>query len=171
VAWIVHTLSPDAPATRWLFGAALLATFPADIARLRSNRLNLLFFRAFAPLASPREVEHLSLTWFLLGVFLVLLMPPEVAVPSILVVAVADPAASAIGRLWGTRPFGKGTLEGTAAFFLTADLVLIPFVGVPTALATAAVAAAIEALPIGLDDNLLVPVGTATCLWAALAVI
>ncbi len=169
VAGIVHYLSPHAASTRWLFGGALALTFLADMLRLRSETLNRWFFSTFRTLVCPREVEHLSLTWFLLGVFVVLWLPEPTAVPAILVLALADPAASVIGRVWGRRRLGKGTAEGTAAFFVTAVVVLVPFVGVAPSIGVAAVAAAVEVLPTGVDDNLLIPAVTAGCIGAALA--
>jgi dolichol kinase len=122
----------------------------------------------FPSLVCPREVDSLSLTWFLLGVFLVLWLPEPTVAPAILVLAVADPAASLVGRKWGRRNLGKGTVEGALAFFGAAAVVLIPFVGVAVAVGVAAAAAAVEVLETGLDDNLLIPVTTAGCLWVAL---
>ena len=96
--------------------------------------------------------------WFVLGVFLVLWIPGgTLAVPSILVLSFSDPAAGTVGRLFGKHPLGKGTLEGTSAFFITAVAVLIPFVGVSIALPVAALVAVMEILPTGLDDNLVIP--------------
>jgi len=166
VALVVYTLEPQWVPTRWLFGALLAITFLADAYRLRSDELNQFVFRVFGALMCPREARRLSLTWFLLGVFLALWFPgEEVAVAAILVLSVADPAAGVVGRLWGRRRLGKGTLEGTLAFFAAAAAVLFPFVGIPAAITVAAFVAVIEVLPMGLDDNLLIPVATAACLW------
>ena len=82
-----------------------------------------------------------------------------------LVLAFADPAASVVGRLWGKRPLGKGTWEGTTVFYLVACLTLAPGIGVPFAAAVAAVVAMVEMLPVGLDDNFTIPVATAAALW------
>jgi dolichol kinase len=167
LAWILHGLSPESASAKWLVGGALAVAFMADLLRLRSVTLNRSFFRVFRPLLSPREVEGLSLTGFLLGVFLVLWFPEPTVVPAVLVLAISDPAASVVGRIWGRHPIGKGTLEGTAAFFATAAVVLIPFAGVAAALPIAAVAASVEALPTGRDDNIVIPAATAAGLWAA----
>jgi len=141
--------------------------FFGDLLRLRFRGLNRFVFRTFGPLMCPREANRPSITWYLLGVFLVLWAPGEgLAVPSLLVLAVADPAAGVAGRFWGKHPMGKGTLEGTAAFFVVAVVLLVPFVGPFTALGAGAAAAAAEAVPTSLDDNLLIPVVTAGVLWA-----
>jgi dolichol kinase len=145
--------------------------FVGDLLRLRYVTFNRFAYRAFSALLCPREVRRPSLTWFLLGVFIVLWLPePELTVPSLLVLAVADPTASVVGGLWGTHPLGKGSVEGTAAFFVTALLVLAPFVGIAVALPVAAVVAAAEAVPTRVDDNLVIPVATGVCLWVVTGV-
>lgn len=168
VAGLVHAMSPASPATRWLFGTAAAIAFVVDLLRLRSESLNRLFFRTFPRLLSPREADGTTgFPWFLLGVFAVSWPSGgSLAVPSILVLAFADPAAATVGRLAGRRPLGKGTVEGTLAFLLVAVVVLTPFVGVWAALPVAALVAAVEVLPWGLDDNLTIPVATAAGLWA-----
>ncbi len=165
VAWIVYVLGPHAPSTRWLFGTALAVAFMGDLARWRSPAFNRFIFRTFRVLMCPREAYRPSLTWFLLGVFLVLWFPEGLAVPSLLVLALADPAASVVGRLWGTHSLGKGSLEGAVAFSATTLLVLTPFVGLLAALPVAIVVACAEVLPGPHDDNVLIPVVTAACLW------
>jgi dolichol kinase len=167
IALVVYTLEPQSVPARWLLGGLLGITFLADACRLRSDELNRFVFRTFGALMCPREARRLSLTWFLLGVFLTVWFPGEgIAVAAILVLSVADPAASVVGRLWGRHRLGKGTLEGTLTFFAVAVAVLFPFVGIPAAIPVAAFVALIEVLPTGLDDNLLIPVATAGGLWA-----
>jgi len=168
-AWIVWTLSPESAWTRWLFGVAFAGCLGADLLRLRWKAVNRQSFRMFGPLMTPREVEGTTgVPWFLLGVFAVLWLPGAavLAIPSILVLGFADPAAGTVGRLFGRRRLGKGTLEGALAFFVTAFAVLVPFVGVGIALPVAAFVASMEVLPSGLNDNFVIPVATGLSLWA-----
>jgi dolichol kinase len=103
----------------------------------------------------------------MLGVFLLLWVPDRTAVvPALLVLAVADPIAGVVGQRWGSHSLGKGTVEGSAAFFVVAVGVLAPFVGIMPALTPGAAATAAEAVRTPLDDNLLIPVVTAVGLWA-----
>jgi len=88
-----------------------------------------------------------------------------VAIAAILVLGLADPAAGVVGRIWGRRPLGKGTVEGTTTFWLVATLVLVPFFGWPPALLAAGVAAVSEIVPGLVDDNLVIPVITGAVLW------
>ena len=149
-----------------LLGAGIVACLMLDWVRLRVPDANFVFFRWFAALASPREASRIaSSTWFLCGAFATLLIaPPHLFTPSVLVLSLADPAASVVGRLWGRHSLGKGSWEGTIAFFLVASVVTMPFVGLPSALMAACIVAIFEVLPAGIDDNLTVPVVSALAL-------
>jgi dolichol kinase len=160
------TLAFVPPALAWspttiiaLLGAGAALLLAADAMRLRVQTLNRLFFRAFALLASPREAGRIaSSTWFAVGAFLTyLLFPFPVATAALVVLALADPAASVVGRTWGRRRLGKGSVEGAVTFLVVAFVALSPLVGAGPALGAALVTAAVEVLPIPLDDNLSVP--------------
>ena len=95
------------PLSRWT-AVTILATVLAvlllvDVLRLRSARANRLFFRFFSSLASPREARGLaSSTWYALGVLIVVAaFHRQDAVSAVLVLAVADSAASYLGRQIG----------------------------------------------------------------------
>jgi dolichol kinase len=95
----------------------------------------------------------------------VVAFPRDIAVAAILVLALADPAASWIGRRWGKRRVGTGTFLGTGVFVAVATAVLFPFVGVPIALLVAVGTAGVEILPWPLDDNLVVPLVAGALAW------
>ena len=163
----VLVVGPDSRIPVAALGGALAGALLLDWIRLRSRMANTVFFRWFSALASPREARKLaSSTWFLLGALAVLLIAPgRWFAPAVLVLAVADPAASVVGRTWGRHRLGKGSWEGTGAFYVVAVAVLTPFAGLQAALIAAAVVAALEVLPSGIDDNLTVPLATALALW------
>lgn len=137
-----------------------------DVLRLLDPKFNVLFFRAFSFLASPREEKNLaSSTWYVLSSLLVLaIFPKPFALAGILVLAWADPAANIVGRRWGKIRLMEGTVRGTAAFAAAAFLALLIFVPWKAAIVAAVVAALLEASPIPLDDNLIVPLTVATTL-------
>lgn len=167
LAWLPAASGLSRPAVLGALAGLLLVLLAADVARLRRPGLNALFFGLFPSLASPREVGRVaSSTWFVLGVLLAYaVFPWHVAVPAILVLAVADPAASVLGRLLGRRRVGKGSLEGGLAFLLVATAVLGPAVGWAPALAVAVGVTMVELLPWRLDDNLTIPIAAASMLW------
>jgi len=155
LTWVV----PSRPMALAALSLVLLALLLLDFVRLRDPRTNALFFRVFKPLVSPREAQKTaSSTWYVVGILTALILfPVPVVIPGILVLALADPAASVLGRLWGRHRLGKGSVEGTAIFSVVAFLVLLPFVPPPAAALGAMLTALVEILPLGLDDNLTIP--------------
>jgi dolichol kinase len=143
-----------------------------DATRLMNRKANALFFSAFRHLASPREASGpASSTWYALGNLIsVAFFPPEAAVSGILVLAVADPAASYVGQRWGRRPLLGGTMEGSAVFAVVAFGILAPRHGPGIGAAVALVLTLTERLAWPLDDNLTIPVVGAATITLLLAV-
>lgn len=167
ISFLPPLLGVDTRTVVLMLSALLVVLMAGDIVRLRSPKLNETFFALFPSFASTRERTHVaSSTWYLLGAILVLaLFPARLAVPAIVVLALADPAASIVGRLWGRRKLGKGSVLGTSVFVVVAAAVLSAFFPVPVAVAAAVVVAAVEILPWRVDDNLSVPLAAAAALW------
>ncbi len=149
-----------------VLGTALVAALSIDWVRLRSPAANVRFFKLLRPFASPRERDRVaSSTWYLVGVIATLIIAPiSHAVSAILVLALADPTASVIGRLWGRRRLGSGTVLGTSAFLLVALTILLARHPPALAVPAAALMAAAESARLPLDDNLVVPVAAALIL-------
>lgn len=154
-------------------GAAALAVIlglllAVDAVRLARPRANVAFFRRFRWLASPRDERRpASSTWYVAGVLLALLVfPPEAALVGVLVLALADPAANLVGRLWGRVAFGDGTVSGTATFVLVGSLAALPVTTPGLALGAATAAALVERIPWPLDDNLTIPLAAGAAAWA-----
>lgn len=149
-----------------LLGSIVVALLALDVIRLRVPAANTLFFRLLTRLASPREARGIaSSTWYMVGIALaVAAAPGTAAVSGILVMALADPAASYFGRRWGRQPFLGGSAEGSAVFLLVALAVLLPRHTVPVAVVVAALATLLERRSWPLDDNLAVPVVCAVAL-------
>lgn len=141
----------------------VVGAFLLDWVRLTQPRANELFFRLFRPLASPREAQGIaSSSWYLLGITTaVAFAPEEAAISGILVMTLADPAASYIGRRWGRRPFLGGSMLGSTVFVLVALTVLLARHDWAVAIPTAVVATLVERKSWPLDDNLTVPLVTA----------
>ena len=118
--------------------------------------LNILFFRFFQILVSPRESQNIaSSTWYILGSLIaIVLFPISAALSGILVLAWADPTASYLGRRWGRRAFLGGTLEGTTAFLVVAALILSVRHPLPIAIPSACLITLVERSAWPLDDNL-----------------
>jgi HAD superfamily phosphoserine phosphatase-like hydrolase len=106
--------------------------------------------------------------FFALGILLTLLLfPAPASSAAIATFAIGDSTASISGKMIGNRtlPFNKGkTLEGSVVGFFFAFLAAALFISPFRALSAAAVAMAIESLPLPLDDNLVVPLITGAML-------
>ena len=118
-----------------------------------------------------RDAEASTLTgatYVTIGALLaVALFDKPIAIAVLLIMSISDALASLVGRRWGSVRFLAKSLQGSAAFFVTALILsLIALRGdVLACMIGAAVATVVEAagLKLGrhqLDDNLSVPLAT-----------
>jgi len=151
-----------------------LGFFLIDISRLNYPKFNRFFLQAVSSLIRKEERTRItSSTWFLLGsLWSVLCYTESAAITSIVILAISDPLASIVGRMFGRtklvfsaysgEPCNK-TLEGSCAFFLSAMIInyllsrkmynhLIILV------CDSLIATVIELIPILTDDNFRIPV-------------
>ena len=169
VASLLWAFEPSRAVSVAAGAVAVAGLLGLDVARLALPRLNLWFHRLLRPLLSPREARHIAgSTWYLAGILAaVVLFPLGAAVPATWVLALADPAAGCVGRRWGRRPLGTGTLEGSVAFVLLAGAILSVVVPLPAALLGAIMGGLVEIAPWRIDDNLTIPPAVAGVLWIA----
>ena len=153
-------------------GAGLL--YALHRARLRSDRVRVLYLRLFGSLLRPREVagDPPGALYFLLGTAVVaLFLPARSARCAVLCLSLADPAAAVAGTILGGPTLGddRTTVAGSAACLMvsTAVALLMGFSPV-TAIGTAMASTLAEAVApkVKMDDNFLVPVGAGIALWA-----
>jgi len=152
-----------------------------DIARLRQWR----FYTGFAhQIIGPIIREHeqkgdfTGATYILLSTcFTVGLYSKPVAVAALAFIIVGDSFAAVIGRKWGRhrlgRPFGSKTWEGSLACLFGTLIVafLAPDLALSVAVIGAFVAAATEAMPFGIDDNITVPIISGVVMTLAVRVL
>ena len=139
-----------------------LALLLVDLLRLLHPGMASLFQKYFfgRVLREEEKPTFMAATYFIFSTILtILLFPKPVAIASIFILILADTAAALVGKWIGKiRIFGK-TLDGSIAFLLTALLIvwispnLNRFSGSLAALG----AAAVEILPIRVNDNLTIP--------------
>jgi phosphoserine phosphatase len=103
-------------------------------------------------------------TLWLLGILILLLFfDPIMAYASILVFSLGDASAAFIGKNFGKMriPYNqKKTVEGSFGFFATSVFAALLFLPSQEAILVAALAAVVESLPLGFNDNFTVPVST-----------
>ena len=152
-----------------LLGLAVTCAAGIEWARRASPRVNIAFERAVGSMLRPRERRAMTgATWLALtALATTAFLREQPALCTLWCIMVADPAATLVGCSRGGRAEaddGKSVI-GSAAFFTTAFVgaYLVAGVGVPAALAVAAVAGLAERFPGPLDDNFTVGVATAVC--------
>ncbi len=152
--------------------AIALAT---EALRFRLPNFNAWLLGIIKPLVKQKEHGEVFASTYLLiaASFVILLFPKPIAVLALFFLAIGDPMAALVGQRWGRHQIGSRTLEGSAAFalgalaigtvLLTAGLALTwPVLVVGLAAATLA-----ELAPLPSDDNLKVPILSATAMLAA----
>ena len=136
----------------WILSGITLLMLVIDISRLRKWRFwRVLGSRVFSHMLRKPEQDG-DLTS-------VALFSKPGAIAAISFIIVGDVAAALIGRKFGRTKIGNKTLEGSlgclAATFLVA--VFTPGISLQVALLGALVATLVEAWPMGVDDNVSVP--------------
>lgn len=142
-----------------------------DLARLAHVRIADAFERVFGPLLRPHERRSLTgATYVLAGSALcILLFHKPVALLALLYLMLGDPAAALFGGRFGrTWVRARKSLEGALGCFLVCLAVAlvaplspmwpdVPGMSVWARVAGSLVAALVEFVPVGVDDNLGIP--------------
>jgi dolichol kinase len=176
VALVVPVLLVLLPpeASRLFFGASALLALSLDAGRAYNPTLARVIDRVFGFMmrASERDTSEgvviNGATWVLVTAALLAWWPnPVVAGWIFAAFMLADAAAALVGRSVGRThwPRSARTIEGSLAFALAAGLVL--GVGLGRSAEMAAVVGVMtlaEAMPLGLNDNVLVPIAGSAAL-------
>ena len=158
------------PMTALFLGVDLLRHYHAPTARI--------FYETFGALLRKHEqdaaAKRLSgATHVLISASIcVLIFPKLITITAFAILIISDSAAALVGRRYGSRKFLRKSLGGSAAFFLSALVVIAATPKIssgPGEYVIAAVAAAIgtviEAMSVGIDDNLSIPISIGTLMW------
>ena len=165
-----------APEREFLIALAVIAAgaLALDLSRFGIGPLNRVYMQWMSPLLKSDEESHITGATYMLiaSVPVFWLYGKDVGVPVMFCLTLGDPVAAIVGsRLPGPRLFGKSP-GGTAAFALTGAamvglLVVAGAVEYHWALwPGVAIAALTELASPPPDDNLTIPLITATAMWA-----
>ena len=135
------------------------------------NVINKYFLRAEEHLKESAAIPYLMALLLTIITF-----PKSIALTAIFTLALADPLSAIIGIKYGKHKIVEGkSLEGSGAFFLATSIVcFLIFIPLPgntfwpvfaNAFFLGLFAASFEMIPLKLDDNLTIPLFTATILW------
>jgi len=170
----------------WVTSAVAVVALSMEISRRYIPAWNAyLVRRVFGAISRPREMYRINgATWYTLAILTVLLtVPLRAAELGVIILALADPAATLAGRRWGTTKIWKDkSVVGASAFFVVAWTIAFLFativpggpVGVVSRLimatAVALVGVVAEVFTEAMDDNFTIPVlcaGVAAFWWIA----
>jgi dolichol kinase len=180
---VIYYFIPKSTALAILIPLFLLFAV-SDLARLFHRPTGQVYERYFGFLLRSHERldrgrKLTGATYVLLSAILcIVIFPKVIVITAFAILIISDTSAALVGRRFGRRSFLSKSLEGTTAFFVSALLVvaLAPkIMYVPTEYAIGAVAAFIgalvEAIDMGLDDNLTIPVSIGAVMWALYALL
>lgn len=135
-----------------------------EIIRLLYPSVNRFLLKIFEGTYREKEKENVStLIWTLSGAFLTIFLFSEnrnIVTLSLLYLTFGDSIAAIVGVKFGRIKLGSRgkSLEGSLAFFIFAFLCSLFFIRVEYAFIAAFLGAAIEFLPLPIDDNFILPV-------------
>ena len=136
-----------------------------DITRHRIVWIQSIFKYFFNDMLRGHEQRgHLTgATWVIIGSLIsILIFTKYVAVIALIFMSLGDTAAGLIGQKFGRHKVGNKTWEGFLAGLIICFIVAInfPFLPLKISLVGALVAMIMELLPIPLDDNFKIPLGS-----------
>jgi dolichol kinase len=174
---IGYSFLPKNIALFWI-ALACVVSVAIDVLKSENRAFRFLLFRFFRDMLRHKERHYFTGASFILfsSTICVLIFNKWVAIISLTYIIVGDIFAAIFGKIWGKhRVYGKGSLEGSLAFFLTAAafttaMFWIPYEAVPIyyRIIGALLAASIELVINQVDDNLTVPILTGLMLQYAL---
>jgi uncharacterized protein (TIGR00297 family) len=152
-----------------LTGILVILSF-AEYFRIRENNALSKFAESlFSPAFRGDEaMGFLASFFYLLGIFLVVLfLPKPMAMASISILAFGDPSATIIGKKFGRTKWSTNrnkSIEGSIAMLMVSVMILFLFhtfygleVGFLTVILVAISVTIVEALPLRIGDNILIP--------------
>ncbi|MFL3024623.1 MAG: diacylglycerol/polyprenol kinase family protein [Candidatus Neomarinimicrobiota bacterium] len=136
-----------------------------DITRHRIVWVQSIFKYFFNNMLRGHEQRgHLTgATWVIIGSLIsILIFTKHVAVIALIFMSLGDTAAGLVGQKFGKHKVGNKTWEGFLAGLIICIIVAInfPFLPLKISLVGALVAMIMELLPIPLDDNFKIPLGS-----------
>ena len=147
-----------------------MALLLVDLLRQFHSGMASLFQKYFfgRVLREEEKSAFMGSTYFIFSTILsILLFPKSIAIASLFILILSDTAAALIGKWIGrVKLFGK-TLEGSMAFLITSLLIvwIYPHLGRFSGSLAALGAAVIEILPIGVNDNLSIPLAAGAIMF------
>ena len=144
-----------------LFFPMAVAYIIVDLARFKIKWLERIYLLAAKTFLRDEEYSRptTGFYFFVGSALTIILFPKQIAIGTLIVLALSDPLAALIGQRYGRHRIWNKTIEGSMAFFISAWLILtLYFGGEPFKhLIPAFAGTLVELAPCPIDDNLSIP--------------
>ncbi|MBI4811740.1 MAG: dolichol kinase [Ignavibacteriales bacterium] len=183
----IHLISLSIPVSYYFLSKSTVLTIlipmtiaflTVDITRYYSKPVEEWFYKYFGFLLRKRESNKKrktlnGATYILISAIIcIIIFPKIITVTSFSILIISDITSALVGRRFGKHRFIAKSLEGSAAFFFSALVVVAVSPKIEYQLgeyligiAAAFVGTVTEALPADLDDNLTIPLAVGATLW------
>ena len=141
-----------------------------DLYREKNKYIKIFFNLFFNRMMRKHELDGAltGASWVMISAFItILIFPKNIAILSLIFMSIGDTAAGLVGRRVGKLKIGEKTVEGFVFGFLACALIsynykLVPFT---VSIYGALVGMIFEVLPLPLDDNLKIPLSSASIMY------
>ena len=155
-----------------------------DIVRYYNPQIAEWFYKIFGFLLRRKEIDETKkrlngATYVLVSaLFCVIIFPKLIFVTAFSILIISDISSALIGRKFGKRKFFAKSLEGSAAFFISAVIVIFftpkvehHFMEYVIGIIAAFFGTISESLSFEVDDNLSIPITIGTVMWILYALL
>lgn len=158
-----------------LFGLTCLFLF-IDVIRNKFPFIKIFFIKIFGKMLRNHEIKgkFTGATWVMIASLLTIsLFPKNIAILSLVFMSLGDTFAALVGRKFGKVAFFNKTFEGFLGGLLPCIIIAFYFNSLPlyVSIVGAFSAMIIEIVPIPIDDNLSIPVFSASAMTISSGII
>ncbi len=158
-----------------LFGLTCLFLF-IDVIRNKFPFIKIFFIKIFGKMLRNHEIKGklTGATWVMIASLLTIsLFPKNIAILSLVFMSLGDTFAALVGRKFGKVAFFNKTFEGFLGGLLPCIIIAFYFNSLPlyVSIVGAFSAMIIEIVPIPIDDNLSIPVFSASAMTISSGII
>lgn len=141
-------------------GVIALLGLIIDFFRMLNSNFNSLFTKKlFSYLFTTYKFDGInSATFFFMASSMcIFFFDKDIAITSILILSLADPTASIVGKVFGKIKIGNKSLIGSLSFFIISFIICIISFDFTTSIITAIIITIVELVTLHTDDNITIP--------------
>ena len=141
-----------------------------DLLREKNKYIKIFFNLFFNRMMRKHELDGAltGASWVMISAFVtILIFPKNIAILSLIFMSIGDTVAGLVGRRIGKLKIGEKTVEGFVFGFLACALISYNYKLIPFSISIygSLVGMIFEVLPLPLDDNLKIPLSSASIMY------